>query len=215
MAKDTVAIIGAGNMGIALGKRLAAAGYAVVFDARDAAKGAKTAAALGENITGGGIGDAAAAAPVVVLAVPYGAAADALKTAGPIDGKVLVDVSNPFTPDLEGLLLGHTTSAPEEIQKLAPTAKVVKAFHLFFATRFEEGVYFGDTKFKAFYACDDEAAGDTVAAMASAIGLEPANAGPLRLARTLEPLALLSSCRWATTASAKPKPPPLDVLGAA
>jgi len=68
----------------------------------------------------------------LVLSVPWTQAIDALKSAGSINGKVLIDCTNPLKPDMSGLALGHTTSAAEEVAKAAPGAKVVKAFNTTF-----------------------------------------------------------------------------------
>lgn len=69
----------------------------------------------------------------MILALPFGAAVEAIKQAEDLTGKVLVDISNPISPDYKELVIGHTTSAAEEIQKLAPQAYAVKAFNTIFA----------------------------------------------------------------------------------
>jgi len=191
MTKPTIGIIGTGNQGPALAKQFADAGYPVILGSRDPEKGAATARELGRSIRGGAISDAVEAAEIVVLAVPYAAAADTAKATGPMAGKVVIDTSNPFTSDMEGLMLGFTTSAGEELQKLLPKARVVKAFHLQFASWLDADKYSGGPVFKSLHAGDDAAAKQSVAELASAIGFEPVDAGPLLRARFLEPLAIL------------------------
>ncbi|HET7714986.1 MAG TPA: NADPH-dependent F420 reductase, partial [Bauldia sp.] len=111
--------------------------------------------------------------------------------AGDLSGKVVVDITNPVGPELS-LAVGTTTSAAEEIQKLAPKAKVVKAFNTIFAELY--GLQLGpdDIPPQVPYCGDDGAAKQRVAAMIKAIGFEPIDAGPLRNARLIEPLGLMT-----------------------
>src|SRR5689334_13705755 len=129
----TVAIIGTGNMGAGIARLLASKGVNVAIGSRDPAKAAKLAKEIGAGAQGGGIVAAAKLADVVILAVPYTAAIETIREAGGFAGKILMDISNPITPDYKALTVGHTTSAAEEIQKAAPEAKVVKAFNTIFA----------------------------------------------------------------------------------
>src|SRR5262245_60524303 len=124
-----IAVIGMGNVGGALGRRWAAGGHNVVFGVRDpdAAKHQSEAKTAGGRAAG--VRDAVAGAEVVALTVPWGAVPDALKSAGDLSGKVLLDCTNPLTSDLSALQLGTTTSAGEEVAKQAPGAKVVKIFN--------------------------------------------------------------------------------------
>lgn len=118
-----VAIIGTGNMGSGIARLLAAKGEKVAIGSREPAKAAKLAEEIGSGAEGGGVAAVAKLADVVVLAVPYGQAGDAIREAGGLAGKVVIDISNPITEDYKALTVGHTTSAAEEIQKLAPTPK--------------------------------------------------------------------------------------------
>lgn len=165
----TTAIIGLGNMGKALAARL----------------DGKTDLVLATRETT----DAAIkAADIVVLALPYAAALDVAANPA-LTGKIIVDMSNPVKPDFSGLSLGHTTSAAEEIQKVAKGARVVKAFNTIFAQVFAKA----DTaKLPVFIAGDDEAARKTVADLVKAAGFAPDDVGGLEAARLLEPLGMLN-----------------------
>ena len=182
-----VAIIGTGNMGAGLAATLAAAGHEVSIGARDLVKAAALADTIGHGAVGGGIAAAAKLADVVILALPFGAAADAIQHAGGLAGKVLVDISNPISPDYKELVIGHTTSAAEEIQKLAPQAKVVKAFNTIFAQLLAPESRAGKT-LQTFVAGDAADAKASVSALAKSAGFEAVDAGPLSNSRYLEPI---------------------------
>jgi len=182
-----VAIIGAGNMGAGLARALAAANIDVVIGTRELAKAAALAEEIGPRAQGGGIAAAFKLADIAILALPYAAAAEALKEAGDIAGKVVVDISNPITADYKGLVVGHTTSAAEEIQALAPKASVVKAFNTIFATLLPAEARKTKT-LQVFVAGDDAGAKEAVSKLAASIGFEAIDAGPLSNSRFLEPI---------------------------
>jgi 8-hydroxy-5-deazaflavin:NADPH oxidoreductase len=190
-----IAIIGMGNVGGALGGRWAAAGHEVVFGARDP-KDAKTIAEAKAAKAGvASVADAAGKGEVVVLAVPWKAVPDALASAGDLKGKVVLDCTNPLTADLSGLELGTTTSAGEEVARRAPGAQVVKIFNTTGAGNMANPDY-GGPKPTMLYAGDDAGAKGVAARLASDIGFDPVDVGPLRAARLLEPFALT----WITLA---------------
>jgi 8-hydroxy-5-deazaflavin:NADPH oxidoreductase len=182
-----VAIIGTGNMGAGLASALAAAGHEVSIGARDLIKAAALADKIGHGAVGGGIAAAAKLADVVILALSFGAAADAIKHAEGLPGKVLVDISNPISPDYKELVIGHTTSAAEEIQKLAPQARVVKGFNTIFAQLLALESRQGQT-LQVFVAGNDAAAKASVSDLATSAGFEAVDAGPLSNSRYLEPI---------------------------
>lgn len=142
---------------------------------------------VGPGALGGGIAAAAKLADIVVLALPFGAAADAIRQAEGLAGKVVVDISNPISADFKELVIGHTTSAAEEIQKLAPQAQVVKAFNTIFAQLLapEARQY---VRLQVFVAGDDAVAKAAVAELAKSLGFEPVEAGPLSNSRFIEPI---------------------------
>ncbi len=186
-----IGIIGTGNMGSGLGKAWAAKGHKILLGSRDPQKAKTLAKTMALNISGGSIAEAAAFGEVVLLATPWTAATDAIKAAGPLGGKILIDCTNPLTPDMRGLTLGHTTSAGEVVAKWAPEAKVVKAFNHIFAQIVHSSPQFGGQSASVFYCGNDPGAKATVAGLAKEIGFEPIDAGPLQNARVLEPLGLL------------------------
>ncbi|NSL54607.1 NADPH-dependent F420 reductase [Uliginosibacterium aquaticum] len=182
-----IAIIGTGNMGAGLASALAAAGHEISVGARDLTKAAALAEKIGHGTVGGGIAAVAKLADVVILALPFGAAAEAIKLAGDLAGKLLIDISNPISADYKELTIGHTTSAAEEIQKLAPQARVVKAFNTIFAQLMAPESRSGKT-LQVFVAGDDATAKATVSGLAQSIGFEAVEAGPLSNSRFIEPI---------------------------
>jgi 8-hydroxy-5-deazaflavin:NADPH oxidoreductase len=187
-----ITVIGAGNMGAAFVKQLTRAGHQVSVTARDSAKAAQVAAANPGAVAVTTAG-AAKGADAVVLATGYADAVGALESVGDLQGKVVIDITNPLTADYMGLTLGHSTSAAEEIAKAVPGAEVVKAFNTVFAQVLAEGADFGaGQKVTVFYAGDSERAKQTVSALAESMGFKTVDAGGLKNARYLEPLAGLN-----------------------
>ncbi len=130
-----LAVIGAGSVGGTLGKRWAKVGHAVTFGVRDPAE-AKVVALVresGPTAKANPVLDAARQAAVVVLTVPWDSVQDALRAAGDLRGKILIDCTNPLAMTQEGLrqgpVIGHTTSAAEQIAQWAEGAQIVKAFN--------------------------------------------------------------------------------------
>lgn len=187
-----ITVIGAGNMGAGFVKQLTRAGHQVSVTARDMRKAEQVAAANpgAVAVPAAGAADGAAA---VVLATGYGDAVAALRSVGDLKGKVVIDLTNPLTPDYMGLTLGHDTSAAEEIAKAVPGAEVVKAFNTVFAQLLAEGSDLGDgRKVTVFIAGDTERGKQTVRVLAESMGFETVDAGGLKNARYLEPLAGLN-----------------------
>lgn len=187
-----VLVIGAGNMGSGFVKQLSAAGHTVSVTARDAAKAA-AAAAQYVNAKAVPAAGAAEGQDVVILATGYGDAVSALQSVGSLQGKVVVDITNPLTADYMGLTLGYSTSASEEIAKAVPGAHVVKAFNTVLAQVLGQGAVLADgSRVTVFVAGDNEAAKATVQALAESLGFATADAGGLKNARYLEPVAGLN-----------------------
>jgi predicted dinucleotide-binding enzyme len=176
----TLAIIGTGNMAQGLATVFSAAGNDIVFGSRHPSDTALS------------IADAAAKADIVFLAVPYDAAADAIQAAGGLAGKIVVDLTNPMKADYSGLAIGFSTSAAEEIARLAPQAKVVKGFNTLFASVLQNGGKAAGTPATVLLAGDDADAVAQVEGLVKAAGLKTIVAGPLASARNIEAVAALN-----------------------
>ena len=186
-----IAIIGAGNVGGTLGKRWAAAGHEILYGVRDPAR-EKYQSLVTQT---GGRGrlvtntEAAAQAEVIVLATPWSTAEAALASCGNLAGKILIDATNPLGADLS-LTLGHTDSGGEQVARWATGAKVVKAFN---STGFNvmDDPLMDKRHAVMFVAGDDQVAKAIALDLATAIGFEAIDAGNLKIARLLEPMAML------------------------
>jgi NADPH-dependent F420 reductase len=185
-----IAIIGAGNVGGGLAAAATKAGHDVVVAASDLASAAKTAANTGATAVATNA-DAVQGADVVVLAVPNGVVPTVVADLGPaLDGKVLVDATNPLN-DTYTDLTTTGTSAAEALQQQAPGAKVVKALNTVFASRYANPTEDGKP-LAALVAGDDAAAKATVSELVESLGFRPVDAGSLRYARSLEEIAFLN-----------------------
>lgn len=185
-----IAIVGTGKMGSGLARRLTQAKQRLAIASRERSKAQALAVALGNGAIDCRLEDVRSVAEIIVLAVPYGAMAETLRALGDLEGKILVDISNPVTPDYMSLVIGHSSSAAEEIQKLAPGARVVKAFNTVFAELFDAPA--GKAPVQVFYTADDQGTAQEVAAFIRHAGFEPVHAGPLTNSRYLEPLGELN-----------------------
>jgi NADPH-dependent F420 reductase len=188
-----IAVIGAGNVGGTLARRLAIAGHEIVIGARDPSN-ERTRALLAElpeasRPTARSIARAAEAADVVLLATPWGGAEEALRAVGDLGGRILIDCTNPLRPDLS-LMVGHDTSGGEIIARMASGARVVKAFNTTGFSNMADPSY-GASRLAMFVCGDDADARATVLALAEQIGFEGVDCGPLANARLLEPVAAL------------------------
>lgn len=187
-----VTVIGAGNMGAAIVKQLTRAGHQVSVTARNLDK-AQALAAAHPGASAVAAAGAAAQADAVVLATGYGDAVGALKSLGHLAGKVVIDLTNPLTADFMGLTLGFSTSAAEEIARAVPEAEIVKAFNTVFAQVLADGADLGGGQtVPVFVASDSARARQTARALAESMGFQTIDAGGLKNARYLEPLAGLN-----------------------
>jgi hypothetical protein len=124
-----------------------------------------------------------------VLAVPWGAVRATLGSLGALAGKIMIDATNPLTSDMS-LALGHTDSAGETVARLAPGARVVKAFNTTGANNMLDSRY-ASGKLVMLLAGDDREAKTSVILLANDLGFEAVDAGPLTMSRYLEPMAMV------------------------
>ncbi|MEE6135645.1 NAD(P)-binding domain-containing protein [Mycobacterium sp. 050128] len=185
---SSISIIGVGTMANALAQRALASGNAVEIIGRDTAKANELAATL-DGATVGTAGTAPAG-DIVILAVPYASAADVVSAYGDaLNGKIVIDITNPANSDISGLVTPEGSSGAQEIAKAAPAgAHVVKAFNTLFANVLSaaEG-----RSLDVFIAGDDAQAKAQVSVFIESLGLRPMDAGPLPLAQALENAGLL------------------------
>ena len=184
-----IGIIGTGKMGGGLGRLWAGRGHAIVFGSRDPYKAIQLGESIGMMATGATITKAAQFGDVILLAVPWVAVENALSLAGPLKGKILIDCTNPMTPDYLRLLIGHESSGAEQIAACARGAHVVKAFNYVYAEIIRSSPQFGAQNATVLYCGDDDPAKETVAGLIADAGFDPVDAGPLQNARYLEPIA--------------------------
>jgi 8-hydroxy-5-deazaflavin:NADPH oxidoreductase len=184
-----IAIIGSGHIGGGLGRAWAAKGHVVTFATRDPRDPDLKVLLDETHAKAATIADAALAADVVVLAMPYGALADVLSSTGELAGKVVIDCTNAVAAGMK-LVYGHTTSSAEELQKRIPKARVVKSFNAQGAENLRDPIY-GGVAASNFFCGDDAAARAIVKQLVEDVGFEAIDAGPLENARLLEPLMLL------------------------
>jgi len=186
-----IAIIGAGNVGRALGGAFVRAGHSVTIASRDREDAGGVAAATGARVAASNV-DAVAGADIVVFATPFSSATEiAAEIAEAVTGKVVIDVTNRMTFGDQGPDIDTTTSNAEELAALLPSASVVKAFNTLFASNQNDPIKDG-VQLDGYVAANDAAAKSRVLGLVASMGLNPVDAGPLSRARQLEGLAFLN-----------------------
>ena len=185
-----IAILGAGNVGGGLAGAAAKAGHDVIVSASTPASAQETAAKAGATAARSNA-EAVNGADVVFLAVPGSLVADVTRElADALDGKVVVDATNPLNAAYTDLTTSGTSSA-ELLQAQLPGARVVKALNTVFAARYANPSENG-RPLDALIASNDDDAKATVAELVESIGFHALDAGSLRMARTLEEMAFLN-----------------------
>jgi predicted dinucleotide-binding enzyme len=183
-----IAVVGAGSVGATVGQAWIERGEDVIWGVRDPAD-SKYAALPRERVKT--TAEAGKGAEVVVIATQWSAAQAAIKSLGSLAGKIVIDCMNPLGTGPEGLhlVLGFDTSAAEQVASWAPGAFVFKTLNTTGAGNMAKA---GDFPVKPVMpvAGDDAARKSTVMQLVGKLGFEPVDAGPLRNARLLEPLAM-------------------------
>lgn len=187
-------VIGSGNIGKSIGSWAAKLGYDVIFSAKNQEHAQQAATEAGNGARAGNVKEAISNADLVLLAIPYRLVNDVLpEVKDLLKNKVLIDATNALTPDYSGLAVGYTTSGAEEIAKLVPEAKVVKAFSTIFAHVFaSQNPKIKGNTVSVFYAGDDLEAKSKVEELIKKMGFDAVDCGPLKASRHLEPMAFLN-----------------------
>ncbi len=182
-----VAIIGAGNVGKALGSSIGRAGHEVTISAASPGSAQAAASEIGASPAQSN-SHAAREADVVILAVPYGAGEQvAAEIASDVAGRVVVDATNPVKADYSGLATDGTSGA-EEFQRQLPDARVVKAVNTIFAANQAAP----SSEVDGFIAGDDSDAKQAVMGLIDSMGFTPVDVGPLAQSRYLEGMAWIN-----------------------
>jgi 8-hydroxy-5-deazaflavin:NADPH oxidoreductase len=189
-----IGIVGSGLMGGKLGTLFARAGHEVIFSyARSAEKLKRLAHKAKGNTRAGTPQEAAREADAVLLAIHWSRIGDVLEQAGDLSGKVIISCSLPMSDDNTELVIAHTSSGVEELARMVPKARVVSAFSTV-PSEVLFDVFEGRRRSKrpSLVYCGDDARGKKIAAtLIGDVGFDPVDAGPLRIARYIEPFTLL------------------------
>jgi 8-hydroxy-5-deazaflavin:NADPH oxidoreductase len=198
ITKQIIAIIGAtGNMGSAISKSLAKGNYRLLLKANKKEDLDKLAEEIKKSNPSADVEaiacptEASWEADIIILAVPFGAEKEiAGKIREVANQKIVISIANPLNETYNGLVTAPDTSAAEELQKLLPNSKVIKAFNTTFAADFSTPVIDGK-QVDAFIAGNDEEALQTVSELVITAGFNPIVAGDLSVSKTLENMQLL------------------------
>jgi hypothetical protein len=189
-----IGILGSGLMGGTLGTIFARAGHETVFSySHSDRKLRRLAREARGRARAGTPREAALDADVLLLAVHWSRVADVLEQAGDLSGKVIISCSLPMNASDTALAVAHTSSGAEVLARKVRKASVISAF----------STVPSEVLFKVFdarrrtrrrpsliYCGDDRDAKEVAATLIRDVGFEPVDAGPLRIARYLEPFAL-------------------------
>lgn len=182
-------VIGCGRMGRAVANCWAQLGHKVMVGSRDIRRARGQLQILSADLLCGSYKDAAAFGEVLLLATIWQETQAALESAAVFDSKILIDATNPKEPQGHGLCVGHTDSGGEQVARWAQGARVVKAFNHIYDSALAAGLRFPEGPMTLFYCGDHADSKSTVAGIIREMGAEAIDAGPLRCARYLEPLA--------------------------
>jgi predicted dinucleotide-binding enzyme len=185
---SSISIIGSGNMASAIGTLALKGGNAVEVIGRDADKAAALARELGDGATTGTWGDTPSG-DIVILAVLFESAVSVATQFGDaLDGKTIVDITNPFDTSGIGLATPEDSSIAQMVAEVVPaSARVVKAFNTIFRDVLAAG-----GPLDVFMAGDDAQAKARVSVFIKSLGLRPWDAGDLSMAHWLEGAGLLA-----------------------
>jgi len=183
-------ILGTGRMAVRLADLAARGGHCVFMGSRDPDRAREIAGKLGERVTGGSYGEAAACDIVMpALFIRDGAFESLAPFTGAVEGKIVVDILNPFNDAYDDFVLPWDTSAAEELQKIWPGARIVSAFKWPFWEAFENHEFDGGPM-DVVYTGDDDAAKRVVLELFRASPWRLLDGGGLAQARFTERMTL-------------------------
>ncbi|MFZ9477287.1 MAG: NADPH-dependent F420 reductase [Steroidobacteraceae bacterium] len=192
-ARESIAVLGTGRVGAALGPRLAALGHPVIYGSREPLRADVQAlvARSGARASAAPVAEAVLRADWVLIALPWAATESTLRSVDLAD-KLVIDPTNAlrFVPATGYMEMAVETSAAERVRELAPRARVVKAFNTLGAHVMADPAAAGGPVTVPL-AGDDAAAKARVGTLVRELGFEAQDLGPLRHARQLEGMALL------------------------
>jgi len=196
--KQSIAVIGAnGNMGAAISKSLSGGNYRILLCAKDPDKARileqqiQSDNPVADTVVVDCFTQASWEADIIIFAVPFQTEKEvAAKIREVANQKIVISIANPLNETYNGLITAPNTSAAEELQKLLPNSKVIKAFNTTFASDFSHPVIDGK-QIDAFIAGNDEDALQIVSELITTAGFNPIIAGDLSVSRTLENMQLL------------------------
>jgi 8-hydroxy-5-deazaflavin:NADPH oxidoreductase len=183
----TISIMGSGNMANAIGTRAAKHGHTIELMSRNTAKAQALADDIGNGATVGTYG-ATPAGDIVIVAILFADAVEVVAHYGEaLAGKILVDITNPFNADADGIVTTAGNSVAEQIAAAAPEGThIVKALNTIFGH-----VLAQDKPLDAFLAGDNADAKAAVAAFLESMEMRPLDTGGLEMAYVLEWSAIL------------------------
>ena len=185
---DTIAIIGTGNVGMALGTEFAQQGHTIVYGSRSplGLKALDLAKKTGANSSTAVPAEAVASADIIVLAVPGMVVENVVQGLGDLSGKLIIDATNPLVMDEPmHFTFGVESSNGEIVQAAAPEAMVVKAFN---TITWQSMIDPGDSDGPLYVPIvgNDKAAKEKVAKLVAKMGLESIDLGPIEVAHWTE-----------------------------
>ena len=191
---ETIAVIGTGNVGMALGTELAQQGHDIIYGSRSplGLKALDLAKKTQGDASTATPADAAASASVVVLAVPGMVVEEVVNGLGDLSGKIVIDATNPMLME-EPMVFSHgvETSNGEIVQAAAPDAFVVKAFNTVTWQSMIDPKKSSGPLYVPIVG-NDKAAKDKVAVFVKKMGLVPFDLGPIEVAHWTEYSAVVS-----------------------
>ncbi|MER6135569.1 NAD(P)-binding domain-containing protein [Streptomyces sp. NPDC001815] len=192
-----IGVLGTGNMADALATHWVQAGHDVTIGGRDAHRAERLATRIGGSAKPGSLLAAAESGQVVLAALPFGAGVGVVRNLhAALEGKVLLDCSNPVGPGFR-LLTEGGPSAAQQLAAAAPGASVVKAFNLCHEDVWRMRPPVFDGRPLAVPVCgDDETALVRVRELVRDVGCEPVAGGGLERAGLLEATAALFIALW-------------------